>query len=130
MRATYMHPAHIAGFGAHGAMSGGAVAPAVMLGLCLLGLLIVMTVMLIQLPTDRRDGTDGDWGSGGGGPGPKGGGPGGPHPTGDDPEWWPEFERQFAEYVRSTIRAQATKFRPGVMDAKRNSPETTATFGG
>jgi hypothetical protein len=42
----------------------------------------------------------GDAGSGGGGGGPhRPGRP--PSPGGGDPVWWPEFERQFAAYVRS-----------------------------
>jgi hypothetical protein len=81
------------------------VAIALVVGLCLVGVLITLIVMSIQPPTDRRDGPDGDSGSGGGGHGPRGGGPEGPEPAGHDPEWWPDFERQFAEYVTATIPA-------------------------
>ncbi len=70
-------------------------------GLCLLGVLFTLIVMFGQPPTDRRDGADGESGPGGGGHGPGRGGPGGPSPEGGDPVWWPEFERQFADYVAS-----------------------------
>jgi hypothetical protein len=107
MRSNYVHPSHIAGLGVHGVARGGPVAVAAMIGLCLLGVLIVLIVMVGQPPTDRRHGNGGDSGSGGGGRGPRGEGPDGPPPTGHDPEWWPEFERQFAEYVTSTIRTSS-----------------------
>jgi hypothetical protein len=46
---------------------------------------------------------DGDEGSGGGGgSGVRGGtgrGPDRPSPGGREPEWWPEFESEFAEYA-------------------------------
>jgi hypothetical protein len=102
-----MHPTHIAGVGAHGTTIGGFAATAVMVGLCLIGVLVVVIVVLIERRSDRRDGTDGEWGSGGGGRGPHGGKPDGPQPTGDAPEWWPEFERQFAEHVTSTIQTHS-----------------------
>jgi hypothetical protein len=45
-------------------------------------------------------GEDGPDDSDGGGGGPGGGGPPpDPPPQPDGPVWWPEFERQFAEYV-------------------------------
>jgi hypothetical protein len=105
MRATYMHPVHVADFAAHGASTGGVVPVAVMVGLCLLGVLVALMVVLTRPPTDRQDGADGDSGPGGGGRGPGGGPPGGPSPEGGDPVCWPEFERQFADYVASTTRA-------------------------
>jgi hypothetical protein len=89
---TYVHAAHIAG--AHTATTSGAVAIAVMIGLAAL---IALIVIIIEPPNDRRDGDDS--GPGGGGSGPHDGGPDTPHPAGHDPEWWPEFDRQFAEYV-------------------------------
>ena len=104
MRSNYVHPAHIAGVGVHGVARGGPVTVAAMIGICLLGVLIVLIVMLGRPPTDRRHRNGGDSGSGGGGRGPRGGGPDVPQPSGHDPEWWPEFERQFAEYVTSTTR--------------------------
>ena len=104
MRATYTYSYHLTSLGAHGASLTGpvAVAVAVMVGLCVL---ITWIMVFTEPPTDRRDGRDGDSGPGGGGRGPGGGRPDGPHPAGGDPVWWPEFERQFADYVTSTIRA-------------------------
>ncbi len=100
MGSSFMHPTHVAGSAAHGASAG--VAPvALKVGLCLLGVLFTLIVMFGQPPTDRRDGADGESGPGGGGHGPGRGGPGGPSPEGGDPVWWPEFERQFADYVAS-----------------------------
>jgi hypothetical protein len=105
MRATYMHSAHVAGLAAHGASTGGVVTAALMVGLCLLGVLLALTVVLTRPPTDRQDGAEGDSGPGGGGRGPGRGGRDGPPPAGGDPICWPEFERQFADYVTSTMRA-------------------------
>jgi hypothetical protein len=105
MRATYIHAAHVAGFAAHGASTDGVVPVALMVGLCLIGVLLALMVVLTRPPTDRQDGADGDSGPGGGGRGPGRGGRDGPPPAGGDPVWWPEFERQFADYVTSTIRA-------------------------
>jgi hypothetical protein len=105
MRATSVHSAHLAGFGAHGASIGDAVAIALIVGLCLLGVLVTLILTFTEPSPDRRSGADGDSGPGGGGRGPGGGGPDGPQPMGDAPVWWSEFERQFADYVTSTIRA-------------------------
>ena len=61
--------------------------------------LLVAIVVLVIASRWRRGGDDAE-GEGGGGnlrvP---------PHrppdaPSGDEPEWWPEFERSFADYVR------------------------------
>jgi hypothetical protein len=63
------------------------------LGLC------VITVLVIGL-LGRGGGSSDD-----SGPGPGGGGPDLPRPPEDDPrsgepQWWPEFERQFADYLK------------------------------
>ena len=100
MRSTYMHLANVAGFAAHGASTSGVVPVALMVGLCLLGVVVTLIMLFGQPPTERQDGADGD-------SGPGGGGPGGPSPEGGEPVWWPEFERQFADYVTSTTRAPA-----------------------
>jgi hypothetical protein len=78
-------------------MAGG-VAVVLMLGVCLGGLVVTLIALFTEPPPDRRDGGEGDSGPGGGG-GPGRGGPDHPGPGGGDPTWWPEFERQFAEYV-------------------------------
>lgn len=61
---------------------------------------VVLSVLLgtvVLIVWSRRDGSDGDWDQDPGG-GPGGGGPpDAPGPAG--PICWPEFERQFAEYV-------------------------------
>jgi Mg/Co/Ni transporter MgtE len=70
-------------------------------GEVLTGLLVGIVVVLVVFVTvvawwARRGGPDdpGDGGGGGGGRPPP------PDPPG--PAWWPEFERDFAEYVAST----------------------------
>ncbi len=65
----------------------------------------------------------GDGGGGGGSPKPPD-----PRPR-PDPDWWPEFERQFAAYVRSgaqptrvkTARAQPTRVKTAPSDMRTSS---------
>ena len=67
--------------------------------------IIVFASMLVLLAWIRWDGPDEpgpDRGGGGGGVRP----PEGPSP--DGPPWWPEFERQFAEYVARTSAHSTT----------------------
>ncbi|MBV8348238.1 MAG: hypothetical protein JOZ49_12085 [Mycolicibacterium sp.] len=65
--------------------------------------IVVLAVLLARRPGPRDDG-DGDSGWGRGGPGgPPWPGDYPPSPHGD-PVWWPEFERQFAEYVGAPAR--------------------------
>jgi hypothetical protein len=104
MLSAYVHSAQMAGAGAHRASLGDAVAIAILVGLGLFGVLFTVIVTLIRPPSDHRDGADGDSGPGGGGRGPRREGPDGPQPSGGDPEWWPEFERQFDEYVAVSTR--------------------------
>src|SRR5947209_8104164 len=61
------------------------------------GILVVAGIVIacIGRPHGRGGETDADSGSGGGGSRR----PDGPRPTGGDPPWWPEFERQFAAHV-------------------------------
>ena len=54
--------------------------------------------LLARVARHSQQDDDGDSGSGGGG-GPRRPTP--PPRPGDDPVWWPEFERQFAAYVRN-----------------------------
>jgi len=105
MRAPYIHSAHVAGFAAHGASTGGVVPVALTVGLCLLGVLLALRVVVTRPPTDRQDRPEGDSGPGGGGRGPGCGGPGGPPPDHGDPVWWSEFEREFADHVSFSTRA-------------------------
>ena len=66
---------------------------------------VIAVVTLLAMPAfsvwflwrHEDDGPD-DSGPDGGGPGGGGGPPPDPPPT-PDPAWWPEFEREFAEYV-------------------------------
>lgn len=51
------------------------------------------------------DGSEGDDGEGGEGWGRRGPDPGSPRPPSEDPEWWPEFEREFGDHVRGQERA-------------------------
>jgi hypothetical protein len=96
---------HLAGSAPHGLGSAGAVAAAVSMVFCVLALVVALALALTHSPPERHDGEDGDFGPGGGGRGPGNGGPDGPQPAGGDPLWWPEFERQFADYVTSMIQA-------------------------
>ena len=70
--------------------SGGTIAFVVVTALVGLAL-----IFLIVFWVGPQDGADGD--NGGGGRGGGGGGGRGPKPD-PGPSWWPEFERQFAEY--------------------------------
>jgi hypothetical protein len=97
-----IHSAYHAGVAAHGGSTPGAVAVGLMLAVCLAGLVIAVIALFSEPPPDRRDGGEGDSGPGGGG-GPGGGAPDGPL-GGTDPDWWPEFERQFAEYITLDLR--------------------------
>src|SRR5947207_3124214 len=56
---------------------------------------IWVIVYVARHPDDPGGDGDGGWGGGGGRYPP-------PHSprTGPEPDWWPEFERQFAEHVR------------------------------
>lgn len=70
-------------------------------GLVLLGTICgtyYLCCVLDRRDQNRRDSAEGD-GEGGGGA-KRGGGRTPPKaPSGTDPEWWPEFERQFADHV-------------------------------
>lgn len=90
---------HLAGLAASHS-SGAGVAALVVIALFLLSMAI--PVMLLVRPLRSDDGGDGDSGSDGGWDGPGGRGPNDPGPTVDEPVLWPEFERQFADYVTST----------------------------
>jgi hypothetical protein len=69
-----------------------------------------LCVVLDRRARDRGDSTEGD-GEGGGGA-KRGGGRVPPKPpSGTDPEWWPEFERQFADHVRCRIDPGAQRDR-------------------
>ena len=59
---------------------------------------IVSCFVIQPRPDDESDGGDGP--GGGGGPGPGGVEPN-LDPHGSEPAWWPEFERQFADYTSS-----------------------------
>jgi hypothetical protein len=103
MRA-HMSSAYLAAVGVHGPSTADVVAVTLMVGLGLLAVLVTLIIVFTEPPTDRSDGGDGDSGPGGGGGGPGGRGPDGPESPGGDPVWWPEFERQFADYVTSSSR--------------------------
>ena len=60
---------------------------------------------LARHPRPSGEDDDGDSGSGGGGGRRR---PGRPPRPGGDPVWWPEFERQFAAYVRSPSAERST----------------------
>ena len=105
--ACAMHPFHLVNLQAAAA---GVRGPAATSGLTLADLLGIVALVIIPIgiavltalwarrPDPRDDGeADSGWGRGGGGRPPwPGDGP--PRPSGD-PVWWPEFERQFAQYV-------------------------------
>jgi hypothetical protein len=66
---------------------------------CAVAILLVVAgivIVCIGRPHGRGGEADADWGSGGGGGSRR---PDGPRPAGGDPQWWPEFEQQFAAHV-------------------------------
>jgi hypothetical protein len=64
--------------------------------------LLAMPVFSVWFLWRHDDGPDDSDGGGGGGPG--GGGPPPDPPTPPDgPAWWPEFEREFADYVANVV---------------------------
>jgi hypothetical protein len=104
MHGAYVTALHLAGSAPHGGGSAGGAAIAVTIVSCLFAFVVVLALALTR-PPGRRDGEEGDSGPGGGGGGPGDKRPEGPDPAGGDPTWWPEFERQFADHVTSTIPA-------------------------
>jgi hypothetical protein len=64
--------------------------------------LAVLAVAVTRSAPSRRKGDAGDDGQGGGGGGSQRRVPPGPppEPSGASPDWWPRFEREFADYVR------------------------------
>jgi hypothetical protein len=71
--------------------------------LAVLVLTVVAAGVCCMLMSTRGE-DDSEGGSDGNGRG-RGGGPGRPpKPSGPQPVWWPEFERQFAAYVESIAR--------------------------
>lgn len=71
--------------------------------------LLVWVVVLVTRPP-RHGGDDDDEGRGGGG-GPRG--PDRPPSPSGDPAWWPDFERQFAEYAAVLRARKAAHLREG-----------------
>jgi hypothetical protein len=57
---------------------------------------IAITIADRRATRRRGDDDDNDFRGGGGGRGPDA-----PHGPESDPEWWPEFERQFADYTNA-----------------------------
>lgn len=107
MHSVYLHSAHVAGFAASRPSSGDVVAAALVGATYLLAFALTVIVAVAAARHDHIDESEGDSGSDGGGGGGGEGGRGGPNrpgPLPDDPVWWPEFERQFADYVTAPIR--------------------------
>jgi hypothetical protein len=72
-------------------------------GLVLLGAMCgTYYVCVVLARRDGEDSTEGD-GEGGGGAKRRGGRVPPKPPFGTDPEWWPEFERQFEDHVRCRV---------------------------
>jgi hypothetical protein len=94
--------------GLHG-LSGSASGPA-SVGYAILALLVlaVLSAGIYYVVLSTRGDDDSEGGSDPDGRG-RGGGPGHPpEPSGPQPAWWPEFERQFAAYVESIARQQVS----------------------
>ena len=106
MHSASPHSTHLAGLAASHS-SGGGVAAVVVICLFLLSIAIPVMLLLWPWQPDHGDESDGDSGSDGGWGGSGGRGPRDPGPPLDEPRWWPEFERQFADYVTSTTRTYA-----------------------
>jgi hypothetical protein len=77
------------------------------------GVLVVacaITLALIGFLRSREQGHgDDESGPGRGGPERPGGDPG---PSGADPAWWPEFQREFAAYADATARRKTDRGGP------------------
>jgi hypothetical protein len=94
------HLAGRAAFAAHGLASGSPVPIAFLIAVSVVGLAFVaLMVVLITVAARRRPPDHNDRGEDGGGDGGGGRPPEGPDLTGGGPSWWPEFEREFADYV-------------------------------
>lgn len=64
-----------------------------------------MVAAIVRSPTASRPRDDGDDdGGGGGGSRPRVPPDAPPEPSGITPDWWPRFEREFADYVRERKR--------------------------
>jgi hypothetical protein len=103
MHSPYVHSAHLAGIAADRSAAGG-VAAAIGVVLCLLGFSVALMLLVTAPRRDHGAGGDADSGPEGGGGGGGGDSPSFPPPPGGEPLWWSEFERQFANYVNSTVR--------------------------
>jgi hypothetical protein len=78
--------------------------------LTLLGFLLDATWLCVAVDRLRKldhgsEGGEGEGGGGRGGPGPPR--PPHPRPPSEDPDWWPEFERDFRDYLQPRERAPA-----------------------
>jgi hypothetical protein len=84
---------------AHGATAAATWESGLAIGFAFLVMACVAAIVVLvpsQPPGDDGD-EDGGFGPGGEGPGPRP--PDAPREPDSDPEWWPEFEQQFAAYV-------------------------------
>jgi hypothetical protein len=70
----------------------------VVLAACALVVLVLLWLALVAIHAPRHDDDDGHWWGWGGG-GSRRPDPEGPRSPNRDPDWWPEFEQQFAAYV-------------------------------
>jgi hypothetical protein len=78
---------------------------AVAIAACLVAFAVSVMWTVRSVSRGYTNGIDGDSGSEGGGGGPgRGGGPDRPLTDVDYPVWWPQFEREFADYVTSATR--------------------------
>jgi hypothetical protein len=103
IQAAYLHSGHFAGL-AGNRSPGGGVAAAFAIAACVVAFAIIVLLAVTSARRTTTDWQDGDLGPEDGGGGPSGDPPSGPRPSGEDPLWWPEFEREFADYVTSDIR--------------------------
>jgi hypothetical protein len=95
------------------AILGGALSAQMMATLVLLTLLgFVLDTTWLCLAVDRlrkldhgSDGEEGEGGEGRGGRGPPS--PARPRPPSEDPDWWPEFERDLRDYLEPRERTPA-----------------------
>jgi len=82
-----------------GAPATGGLALASILGFALITVLLCRVTRRLAPVAGRRDGDDGE----GGGPG-RGGRDPSPWPPSDEPDWWPQFERDLHAYVEARER--------------------------
>jgi hypothetical protein len=91
------------------------------LAVCAILILATLTILVIAIRSGHGDDSDDD------GPPPGGGGPDRPRPPQggpsiEEPQWWPDFERQFREYAETMARRPPRTRRRSALRSRDASP--------